>query len=82
MSTINNPNNDLNEEDDIPQEIDFSNAEVGKFYRPNAVFHIPVYLDAKVQAWLMDKATQKGLSIEDIANELLKREIETIEAMK
>jgi hypothetical protein len=29
------------ENDDMPANIDFSNAEVGKFYRPNAILHIP-----------------------------------------
>jgi hypothetical protein len=28
-------------DDDMPAEIDFSKAEVGKFYRPNALLHIP-----------------------------------------
>ncbi len=68
--------------DDVPAEIDFSKAEVGKFYRPNAVLHIPLYLDQQVQAWLVEKAGSKGVPVEDIANELLRREIEIIEAMK
>jgi len=46
------------------------------------VFHIPLYLDQKVQAWVVETATRKGVSVEDIANELLRREIEIIEAMK
>ena len=69
-------------DDDMPAEIDFTNAEVGKFYRPNAVFHIPFYLDEKIQRWLIEKATAKGVAAEQIANELLRREIEIIEAMK
>src|SRR5258708_37019028 len=68
--------------DDVPAEIDFSKAEVGKFYRPKAVLHIPLYLDQQVQAWLVEKAGSKGVPVEDIANELLRREIAIIEAMK
>lgn len=71
----------VRDDDDMPSEIDFSKAEVGKFYRPNAVFHIPLYLDRKVQDWVVLRATSKGVSVEDIANELLRREIEIIEAM-
>src|SRR5258708_17216368 len=68
--------------DDMPGEIDFSKAEVGKFYRPNAVLHIPLYLDQQVQDWLVERAGAKGVPVEDIANDLLRREIEIIEAMK
>jgi hypothetical protein len=80
MSDTTNPETIL--DDDMPAEIDFSKAEVGKFYRPNAVLHIPLYLDQHVQAWLLEKAGSKGVPVEDIANELLRREIEIIEAMK
>ena len=31
--------------DDMPAEFDFSNAERGKFYRPGAVFHLPAHAD-------------------------------------
>jgi len=81
MNDTTNPETVL-DHDDMPAEIDFSKAEVGKFYRPNAVLHIPVYLDRQVQAWLIEKAGSKGVPVEDIANELLRREIEIIEAMK
>lgn len=56
------------DDDDMPAEIDFSGATRGKFYRPNLKLNLPVYLDAEVQAYL--------------ANDLLKREIAIIEAVK
>lgn len=34
---------------DIPEVIDWSNAERGRFYRPNTVHQIPVYLDSSVR---------------------------------
>lgn len=81
MSETIHSNPDFND-DDMPAEIDFTKAEVGKFYRPNASFHIPLYLDHAVQKWLMEKAASKGVTAAEIANDLLKREIDIIESMK
>ena len=61
---------------------DFSKGVRGKFYQPDAVFHLPVYLDEKVQRYLAAKADAKGVELSDLVNELLKREIEIIEAIK
>lgn len=70
------------DDDDMPAEIDFSGAERGKFHRPNLKLNLPVYLEAGVQAYLAEIATKKGVPLSDLANELLKREIEIIEAVK
>ena len=81
MKNTDSPQTTMND-DDMPAEIDFTKAEVGKFYRPNAAFHIPIYLDEKIQRWLVERAAAKGIAMEQVANELLRREIEIIEAMK
>jgi hypothetical protein len=61
---------------------DFSKGERGKFYAPDAVFRLPVYLDEQVERYLAAKAEAKGVDLSDLVNELLKREIEIIEAVK
>ena len=61
---------------------DFSQGERGKFYKPGAVFRLPVYLDENVERYLAKKAEAKGMEISDLVNELLKKEIEIIEAVK
>ena len=61
---------------------DFSKGVRGKFYRPSAVFRLPVYLDEKVESYLAAKADAKGVELSDLVNDLLKREIEIIEAVK
>lgn len=61
---------------------DFSKGERGKFYRPNAVFKLPVYLDEEVQRYLTAKAESKGIELSDLVNDLLKKEIEIIETVK
>jgi hypothetical protein len=79
MSAENNPPQD---DDAMPAEIDFSGATRGKFYRPNLKLNLPVYLDAEVQAYLATIAIRKGVPVSDLANDLLKREIAIIEAVK
>jgi hypothetical protein len=61
---------------------DFSKGVRGKFYRPDAVFRLPVYLDEKVESYLTAKADAKGIDLSDLVNDMLRREIEIIEAVK
>ena len=66
----------------MKQAIDFTKGERGKFYRKNAAFKLPVYLDAEVETYLTQKAAHKGVELSDLVNQLLKQEIEIIEAIK
>lgn len=61
---------------------DFSKGERGKFHQPGAVFRLPVYLDEKVESYLIAKAEAKGIDLSDLVNDLLRREIEIIEAVR
>ena len=70
------------QDDDIPAEVDFTNATRGKFYKPNLRLNLPVYLDAEVQDYLNVIAAKKGVALSQLANDLLKREIGIIEAVK
>jgi hypothetical protein len=68
--------------DDLPDEVDFSKGVRGKFYRPNTKLNLPVYLDESVIQFLAAIAVKKGVQISDIANDLLKKDIEILEAFK
>jgi hypothetical protein len=70
------------DDDDMPAEIDLSEGTRGKFYRPNSKLNLPVYLDTDVQDYLGRIAARKGVSLSDVANDLLKKEIAIIEAAK
>lgn len=61
---------------------DFSKGVRGKFYRADAVFRLPIYLDEKVEKYIAAKAGAKGVELSDLVNDLLKREIGIIEAVK
>jgi hypothetical protein len=63
-------------------EYDFSKGERGKFYRSNAELRLPIYLNADVQAYLAERAAQKGIPLGEMVNTLLKQEIEIIESAK
>lgn len=73
---------ELNEYNDLPAEIDFSKGTRGKFYHPDAKFNMPIYLDEEVQRYLANIASRKGVPISDIANDLLKKDIAIIEAVR
>ena len=65
----------------MKEQYDFSKGVRGKFYHPNAVFKLPVYLDEQVQGYLVAKADAKGVDLSELVNDLLKREIEMIQAV-
>ena len=69
-------------DDDMPSEIDFSKGARGKFFRPGAAINLPVYLEAEVQAYLAERATARGIEVAQLVNELLKKDIELIEAAR
>jgi hypothetical protein len=63
-------------------DYDFTKGERGKFFRPDVDLHVPIYLEADVQNYLAEHAAQKGMSLGEIVNSLLKQEIEIIESVK
>ncbi len=58
----------------MKEEYDFSNAERGKFYRPNTQLNIPVYLDQDIENWFAEKAKAKGVNLQSLVNELLRKD--------
>jgi predicted HicB family RNase H-like nuclease len=66
--------------DDMKDEYDFSKAERGRFYRKDAVLAPPVHLDPDVLAFLTKRAAARGIALNELVNELLKKDIELIEA--
>jgi hypothetical protein len=67
---------------DLPTEIDFSAGTRGKFFRPGMVAQLPIYLDAEVQSYLAARAKARGIDVGQLVNELLKKDIELIEAVR
>jgi len=66
----------------MKQEYDFSKAQRGKFYHPEAKINLPVYLDDEVKDYLSERAKAKGIGLGDMVNDLLKKDIALIEGVK
>ena len=66
----------------MKREYDFSKGVRGKFFRPNAKFNVPIYLDGKVQQFVARIAERKRTDASSVVNRLLRSEMELIEAAK
>mgnify|MGYP000272671698 CR=1 FL=1 len=65
--------------DDMPEEIDFSGATRGKFYREGMKLRLPIYLDDPLQTRLAELASAKGVELSALVNDLLRKDLERIE---
>jgi len=63
----------------MKEEYDFSSAERGRFYHSDAQLNIPVYLDKDVESWFTEKAKLKGVNLQSLINELLRKDISLIQ---
>ena len=63
----------------MKDEYDFSKAVRGRFYSPDTQLNIPVYLDEDVESWFAEKAKIKGVNLQSLINELLRKGISLIQ---
>jgi hypothetical protein len=66
----------------MKEEYDFTGAERGKFYRKDAVLVPPVHLDPEILSFLLDRAHARGSTLDELVNELLRKDIELMEAAR
>ena len=66
----------------MKNEYDFSKGERGKFYKENANFHLPVYLDSKLENFISKIAIERNSTITQVVNNLLFKDKELIELSK
>ncbi len=66
----------------MKKEHDFTNAQRGKFYRPDAQLNIPVYLDDEVRAFVVGIAEQKHSDMNRVVNDLLRSDMTLAKAMQ
>ena len=67
-------------DDDLPGEIDFSQAVRGKFHSPGMTLNLPIYLDDEVEAQLAQLAQGQGIALAELVNALLRQDLERIQA--
>ena len=63
-------------------EYDFSKAERGKFYQPDAVFHFPVFLAPDVDEFVSKLAEQKQVDVQDLVNDMLRADMQLIQSVQ
>ena len=56
-------------------EYDFSKGKQGKFYHPDAEFHLPVYLDPDVNEFMRKLAIKQKMDVGQIVNDWLRTNI-------
>lgn len=59
-------------------EYDFSAAERGKFYHPNTQFNVPIYLDQDVLDSLHQTAESKGIDLNEMVNNFLRKNLDLL----
>ncbi|MDQ5767678.1 hypothetical protein [Thiothrix subterranea] len=64
----------------MKDEYDFSKGGRGQFFRPDARLNIPVYLDQDVETWFAERAKAKGIDVQQLVNELLRKDISLIQS--
>ena len=65
----------------MKDEYDFTNAQRGKFYKPDVRLIPPVRLEPQVLDFLAKRAEATGTTLNALLNTLLKKDIELIEAV-
>ncbi|MDQ1256663.1 MAG: hypothetical protein QG656_1262 [Candidatus Hydrogenedentes bacterium] len=66
----------------MKKQMDFSKAERGKFYRPDAELNIPVYLDEEVRRFVTGIAEQKHSDVNQVVNDLLRSDMNLAKAIQ
>lgn len=64
----------------MKDEYDFSKAQRGKFYRPNLRLIPPLRLEPEVLDFLATRAQERGVTVNQLVNQLLKKDMELIQA--
>lgn len=66
----------------MKKEYDFSKGVRGKFYRPNARFNLPIYLDDDVAEFVQKFAKRKKVDAQTVVNKLLRSNKEIIQTIQ
>jgi hypothetical protein len=70
-------------DDDIPAEFSFSKGVRGLHHIPcDAKVFVPASIEREVWEYFHGKAEQKGIDLSELLSEILKRDMEVIEASK
>ena len=66
----------------MKKQYDFSKGKRGKFYHPDAVFNLPIYLETEVAQFIQGIAENKNTDMNNIVNSLLRKNKELMDSMQ
>lgn len=72
----------MNNDDPLDREIDFSKGVRGKFYRPGMKLRIPIYLEETLLGSLAEIAERRGINLDDLVSDLLRRDLGIVDALR
>ena len=64
------------------KEYDFSKGVRGKFYQQGAKLNLPVYLDKEVLEFVSKIADKRKTDVSSIVNELIRNDMQLVDAIK
>jgi hypothetical protein len=64
------------------KEYDFSKGQRDKFYYPDAVFNLPVYLEEDIAGFIGKIANEKEMELSELVNDWLRRNIGLIQSAR
>ncbi|MBI5810085.1 MAG: hypothetical protein HZB21_02695 [Deltaproteobacteria bacterium] len=65
----------------MKKEYDFSRGERGKFFRPDLELYLPIYLDRDTMKTLLRFSEEKGVGVESIVKDWIKKDISIVKAV-
>lgn len=68
--------------EDMKKQYDFSKGEQGKFYQPDMVLNLPIYLDDDLVAFIEEYAKEKKSDSQTVVNDILRHNKEMLQALK
>ena len=66
----------------MKKQYDFSKGEQGKFYCPDVVLKLPIYLDDDLVAFIEECAKEKKADLQTAVNDILRHNKEMLQALR
>jgi len=66
----------------MKKQYDFSKGEQGKFYHPDMVIKLPIYLDDDLVTFIEEYAKEKKADLQTAVNEILRHNKEMLQALR
>lgn len=66
----------------MKKQYDFSKGEQGRFYHPDLILKLPIYLDDDVVAFIEEYAKEKRADLQTVVNDILRHNKEMLQALR